>query len=155
MKNLWNDIDYVGVLLTPIEADVISKILTQIRYMEGQPMESLSENEQWVVKQLYLDFTNGRAENSTSIGTLKPVDETTNSLGDFLRKALKELPVTKFVKDKNGKKYRKLDREEFIKPGAMYSWNNSKLMPITNFSRETIGNTPSDFSDERDFYNPV
>jgi len=52
-----------------------------------------------------------------------------------------------------GKKYRKLKRDEIIKKGAMQTWLGGELMPI--ISPETIGDTPSSFSDEREFYNPV
>ena len=52
-----------------------------------------------------------------------------------------------------GKKYRKLKRDEIIKKGAMQAWLGGELMPV--ISPETIGDTPSSFSDEREFYNPV
>ena len=52
-----------------------------------------------------------------------------------------------------GNKYYKLGRKEIIKKGAMQSWCNGELQPIFNSS--TIGKTPSDFSDERDFYNLI
>jgi len=54
-----------------------------------------------------------------------------------------------------GKKYRKLKRNEIIKKGAMQSWCYGELQPIKNSDGETIGNTPSSFSDERDFYTPI
>jgi len=56
---------------------------------------------------------------------------------------------------KNGKSYRKLKRNEIIKEGAMQSWCYGELQPIMNINDETIGDTPSSFSDERDFYNPI
>lgn len=52
-----------------------------------------------------------------------------------------------------GKKYRKLKRDEVILPGAMQSWAHGELRPIVNSDGETIGGTPNDFSEERDFYN--
>ena len=57
------------------------------------------------------------------------------------------------IKVKDGKKYRKLDREEVIAEGAMHSWCNGELHPI--MSIDTIGDKPSSFCDKRDFYNPV
>jgi hypothetical protein len=53
-----------------------------------------------------------------------------------------------------GKKYLKCKRDEVIKEGAMQSWCFGELQPIMNTDSETIGDTPSSFSDERDFYNP-
>lgn len=55
----------------------------------------------------------------------------------------------------NGKRYRKIGRNEIIKEGAMQSWDGSGLLPITNTMEETIGNIPANFSRERDFYNPI
>lgn len=52
-----------------------------------------------------------------------------------------------------GNKYKKLKRDEVIKRGAMHSYCGGELMPIIN--DETVGQTPSDFSDEREFYNPM
>jgi len=54
-----------------------------------------------------------------------------------------------------GKKYRKLEVDEKIEEGAMQSWNFGELKSINNTDGKTIGLTPADFSDERDFYNPV
>ena len=54
---------------------------------------------------------------------------------------------------RNGQQYRKLKRDEVIKEGAMQSWCNGELHAITGF--DTVGDTPSCFSDERDFYNPI
>jgi len=56
---------------------------------------------------------------------------------------------------KDGRPYRKLKRDEHIEKGAMHSWCLGELMPITNNDDETIGNTPSGFSAERDFYNMI
>jgi len=53
----------------------------------------------------------------------------------------------------NGKQYQKLERDEIIKPGAMQSLYAGDLFPIMH--QETIGQTPADFSDKRDFYNPI
>ena len=52
-----------------------------------------------------------------------------------------------------GREYRKLRRDEVIEIGAMHSWCNGELNPILN--EKTIGMTPNDFSDEREFYNPI
>jgi len=52
-----------------------------------------------------------------------------------------------------GKPYRKIKRDEVIEIGAMHSYCFGELMPIKN--PETVGMTPTDFSDERDFYNPI
>ena len=54
-----------------------------------------------------------------------------------------------------GKKYHKLGRHEVIQEGAMQSWCYGELQPITNADGNTIGNTPSEFSAEHDFYNPI
>ena len=53
------------------------------------------------------------------------------------------------------KEYRKLKRNEIIKDGAMQSWCHGELTPITNSDGKTIGDTPANFSDERDFYNLI
>lgn len=52
-----------------------------------------------------------------------------------------------------GKKYRKIARNEKIEKGAMQSWEFGELQSILH--DETIGQTPDDFSLERDFYNPI
>lgn len=52
-----------------------------------------------------------------------------------------------------GQKYRKLKRDEVIKKGAMHCWCHGELQPIMN--DETIGDIPANFSDERDFFNPI
>ena len=62
------------------------------------------------------------------------------------------MPYTYF---KSGRRYKKLDRNEEILPGAMQSWDNGELQPITNSNGETFGATPIEFSNERDFYNPI
>lgn len=54
-----------------------------------------------------------------------------------------------------GNNYRKLKRDEVIKKGAMQSWELGELQPVKNSDGKTIGDTPSSFSDERDFYNPI
>jgi len=54
-----------------------------------------------------------------------------------------------------GNEYKKLKRNEVIKEGAMQSWCLGELQPIKNSDGKTIGDTPSSFSDERDFYNPI
>jgi len=55
---------------------------------------------------------------------------------------------------REGKRYVKIQRNEVIRQGAMHSWCNGELIPLAN-PQETIGQTPNDFSPERDFYNPV
>ena len=54
-----------------------------------------------------------------------------------------------------GKKYKKIERNsnEKIKDGAMHSYCGGELFPI--IGNDTIGDVPSNFSDEREFYNPV
>lgn len=52
-----------------------------------------------------------------------------------------------------GKPYRKLNRNEIIRKGAMQSFCLGELQPIAH--PETIGQTPNDFSRERDFFNPI
>ena len=37
----------------------------------------------------------------------------------------------------------------------MESWEYGELQPIINTVGGPIGSTPADFSDERDFYNPI
>jgi hypothetical protein len=56
---------------------------------------------------------------------------------------------------RQGKMYRKLGKGEIIEEGAMQSWEHGELQPIMNTNGETIGDTPSSFSNERDFYNPI
>lgn len=73
------------------------------------------------------------------------------SLGSLIRENLK------YVKTVDGKPkvYRKLKRDEVIEEDAMQSWCYGELHPIKNTDGETIGDTPSSFSDEREFYNPI
>lgn len=52
-----------------------------------------------------------------------------------------------------GKRYCKLERNEIIKEGAMHSFCGGELNPISG--GDTIGDTPSSFSDEREFYNLI
>ena len=54
----------------------------------------------------------------------------------------------------NHKKYIKLKRNEIIEEKTMQSWNNGTLQPLTGFGRNIIGETPSNFPSERNFYNP-
>ena len=56
---------------------------------------------------------------------------------------------------RHGKHYVKVSRYGVIKEGAMQSWCGGELKPITNSDGETVGSTPADFSDEREFYNPI
>lgn len=50
-------------------------------------------------------------------------------------------------------KYRKLNRNEIIKKGDRHSLHNGKLQTIKN--KETFGQTPAEFSIDRDFYRRV
>lgn len=52
-----------------------------------------------------------------------------------------------------GKPYRKLDRNESIPIGSMHSFCGGELHPIIN--PKTIGDKPSSFSFEREFYAPI
>lgn len=54
---------------------------------------------------------------------------------------------------RHGKKFRKIGRSETILEGAMHSWCGGELMPIIDPS--TVGDKPENFSDEREFYNPI
>ena len=74
-----------------------------------------------------------------------------SNLSDILNDASKRTPIY----FRNGKRYIKLNRNEVIKKGAMQSWGNGGLNPICNTDGKTIGSKPSDFSEERDFYNPI
>jgi hypothetical protein len=62
---------------------------------------------------------------------------------------------TTFRYYRHNKSYRKLLRHERIEEGAMQSWCHGELQPIVNADGETVGGTPADFSEERDFYNPI
>ena len=63
--------------------------------------------------------------------------------------------MTKTIYHRFGKRYRKLKRNEIIKKDALQSWEHGELQPITNADGNTIGNTPKEFSNERDFYNLI
>ena len=63
--------------------------------------------------------------------------------------------MNKVIYTRNGKHYVKLSRHGIIKEGAMQSWCGGELKPIAKSGGETVGSTPADFSDEREFYNPV
>jgi len=52
-----------------------------------------------------------------------------------------------------GKRYHKIGRDETILRGAMKSYLNGELQPI--LSTDTVGDKPSSFSDEGNFYNPM
>jgi len=67
--------------------------------------------------------------------------------GDLISKNL--------IYNRFGKKFKKIQRNEIIKEGAMQSWDDGELQPIKNSDGKTIGDTPSSFSDEKDFYNPI
>ncbi len=67
--------------------------------------------------------------------------------GDLISK---NLIYTRF-----GKKFKKINRDEIIKEGAMQSWEDGELQPLGNGDGKTIGDIPSSFSNERDFYNPI
>lgn len=70
---------------------------------------------------------------------------------DALRERVREILENDYVSA--GKRYRKIGRDEKIKEGALHSWHNGKLNPITDIW--TVGDTPSSFARERDFYNPL
>lgn len=53
----------------------------------------------------------------------------------------------------HGKKYRKIGRKKIIKEGAMHSFEGGELNPIHH--PKTVGDTPSSFSTDRNFYNPI
>ena len=61
--------------------------------------------------------------------------------------------MKKPIYHRHGKQYRKLERHEIIKAGALHSVCYGELMPIIN--DETIGQTPAEFSNEREFFNPI
>lgn len=51
--------------------------------------------------------------------------------------------------------YRKLESNEKIQPWDMHSLSNgAQLLPIAN-PKETIGQTPADFSKERTWWRPI
>ncbi len=81
------------------------------------------------------------------------VDSDLQDLSEFWRKIDLMLDVNTYIR--HGSKYRKLiyRDKEIIKEGAMQSWAFGELQPIVN--EDTVGQTPSQFSDERDFYNPI
>ena len=60
---------------------------------------------------------------------------------------------SKIVYYRFGKKYRKIGRDEVIEEGAMHSLCGYELKPLA--SPDTVGQTPSAYSDEREFYNPI
>lgn len=64
-----------------------------------------------------------------------------------------ELIRNNLVYERFGKKYKKIKRDEVIKEGAMHNYCFGELMPLVN--NDTIGQTPADFSDEREFFNPI
>jgi len=58
-----------------------------------------------------------------------------------------------FVYIRHGKKFRKIGRDEIIEEGAYHAWCGGELEPIKGI--DTIGDKPSSFSDEREFFNPM
>lgn len=92
--------------------------------------------------------------------------EKTITMGDLLRKTLeKETKPTKgqnptlgdlvranLVYTKNGKKYRKIGKNEKIAEGAMTAWNSGELQPIRG---TTVDRLPAHFAKNRKFYNPI
>jgi len=70
-----------------------------------------------------------------------------------MNETLGQLVKDNLIYTRFGKKYYKLRRDEIIKKGAMQSWCFGELFPIKNSDGATVGNTPSSFLDERDFYN--
>jgi hypothetical protein len=59
--------------------------------------------------------------------------------------------ITKYVYYLRGKKYRKLKKWEVIKEGAM----SKRSGEISQINENCVGKTPSEFSDKRDFFNPL
>jgi len=53
---------------------------------------------------------------------------------------------------KDGKQYKKIINNGIIKKGAMHSWCFGELKPV--MSDDSIGDRPSSFSKEREFFNP-
>ena len=78
---------------------------------------------------------------------------TWNQMFKAMELAEKEWKRTNPVYWKDGNAYRKLKRNEVIAEGAMQSYCNGELNPCLGI--HTVGDTPSSFSDDRDFYNPV
>ncbi len=54
---------------------------------------------------------------------------------------------------KNDKKYRKIGRDEVIEEGAMHAILDGELHRIK--FPDTVGDKPSSFSNDRNFYNPI
>jgi len=52
-----------------------------------------------------------------------------------------------------GKQYLKVPRNGIIKEGACQSYLSGSLYPIMH--TDTVGQSPKDFSDKRNFYNPI
>lgn len=61
--------------------------------------------------------------------------------------------MKKIIYHRFGKKFRKIERNEIIKKGAMQSWCGGELRPIKGW--DTVDDKPSSFNEERDFYNLV
>lgn len=90
--------------------------------------------------------------------------EKTITMGDLLRKTLKTEPTkdqnptlgdlvrANLVYTKNGKKYRKIGKNEKIAEGAMTAWNSGELQPIRG---TTVDRLPAHFAKNRKFYNPI
>ena len=78
---------------------------------------------------------------------------TWNQMFKAMELAEKEWKRTNPVYWKDGNAYRKLKRNEVIAEGAMQSYCNGELNPCLGI--HTVGDMPSSFSDDRDFYNPV
>ena len=53
----------------------------------------------------------------------------------------------------DGKKYLKLKKDEVIKEGAVHCYNHQGFYPVMH--KKTIGDKPSSFSEERDFFNLI
>lgn len=84
-------------------------------------------------------FGNDKCENRHTYPSCDAIDQET--IGEHLQ-------YTRY-----GKQYRKLGRDEVIKEGALHSYCFGELYPIRD--EDTIGQTPADFSDERDFFNLI
>lgn len=58
--------------------------------------------------------------------------------------------MRKNIRYSMGRPYRKLEQHEVIKPDDLHSWRGGPLFPLAH--PDSAGYTPSDFSEEREFY---
>lgn len=68
---------------------------------------------------------------------------------------LEEIRIPQLIYTRFGKEYIKVPFNGIIKNGAMQCWCQGELFPITNTDGKTVGSSPSEFSDEREFFNPI